>query len=55
MGVDVYAGHRLGAYTTIATTRAGAALAPTIRSGKQATVNPLAGNAARLNSRSICE
>jgi hypothetical protein len=32
----------------IATTLAGAALARTIRSGKQATVKPVAGRAARL-------
>ena len=39
----------------IATTRAGAALPPTIRSGKQATVKPVGGSAPRLASRSICE
>jgi len=40
---------------TIATTRVGAALAPTIFSGKHATVKPVGGNAARLHRRSICE
>ena len=45
-------GHQSG---TIATTRAGAALAPTIRRGKQATWNPVGGSDARLTSRSIWE
>ena len=40
---------------TIATTRAGAALAPTIRSGKQATLKPVGGSWSRPTSRSICE
>jgi hypothetical protein len=39
----------------MATTRAGAALAPTIRSGKQLTRNPVLGSAPRLARRSICE
>ena len=39
----------------IATTRAGAALPPTSRSGKQATVKPLGGSWSRFASRSICE
>jgi hypothetical protein len=41
--------------SSMATTRAGAALPPTIRSGKQLTTKPLLGRAPRLNSRSICE
>ena len=42
-------------YGTNATTRAGAALAPTIRSGKHATWKPVAGSSPRLTRRSICE
>lgn len=55
VGVEVDPRHDCCAYSTIATTRAGAALAPTIRSGKHATVNPVGGSAERLNRRSICE
>jgi hypothetical protein len=37
------------------TTRAGAALPPTSRSGKHATLKPVAGSSPRFASRSICE
>src|SRR5205823_2049455 len=46
---------RSAACVTIATARAGAALAPTIRRGKHAIMNPCGGSAARLTRRSICE
>ena len=48
-------GRSASAQETIATTRAGAPLAPTIRNGKQATLKPSSGSAPRLTSRSICE
>src|SRR4051794_16804524 len=41
------------AHWTIATTRAGAALPPTTRSGKQETVKPSAGSSPRFTRRSI--
>ena len=40
---------------TCATTRAGAALPPTRRSGKHETVKPCGGSAPRFTSRSIWE
>ena len=40
---------------SIATARVGPALPPWIFRGKQATVNPKGGRAARFTSRSICE
>jgi cytidylate kinase len=40
---------------TMATTRAGPALPPSTRSGKQLTVKPVGGSASRPTSRSICE
>lgn len=43
------------AYSTIATTRAGAALARLIFSGKHATLNPVEGTLSKLTSRSMCE
>ena len=42
-------------HSKIVTTRAGAAEAPSILSGKTAILNPLAGNASKLVSCSICK
>jgi len=45
----------LSDYSIIATTRAGAALARLILSGKHATLNPVDGTLSKLTSRSMCE
>ena len=51
---DLY-GQRKNAYRMMATTRAGAAEAPTMRKGKTATSKPWGGSAPRLMSCSMCQ
>ncbi|RIH81476.1 hypothetical protein Mlute_02794 [Meiothermus luteus] len=51
-GLEVSVQVEAHAHSKMATTRAGAALAPTMRRGKQATLKPVLGRAPRLHRRS---